>query len=104
MDWQDWAKMAFALIATLSLLGLTAYAARRFGWMNPTTRGARRMRVSESLMIDARRRVVLVRCDGREHMLLLSPSGDKVIAAMDAPQDMLADTSMGAGEDGEARA
>ena len=32
------------------------------------------------MMLDPRRRLVIVRCDGREHLLLLSPAGDRVVS------------------------
>lgn len=80
MDFLDWARAVFALVATLALIGLAAYAARRFGMLQASPRGGvRRLRVSESLMLDPRRRLVVVRFDDREHLLLLSPSGDCVV-------------------------
>ena len=80
MEWVQWARAVAALIATLALLGLAAYAARRFGLLSGVRPGAeRRMRVVESLMLDARRRLVIIRCDGREHLVLLSPGGDRKI-------------------------
>ncbi len=74
----DWLQAVFALIATLALIGVGAYAARRFGLMGAGARAGaeRRLRVVESLMLDARRRVVILACDGREHIILLSPEGD----------------------------
>lgn len=65
-----------ALAVTLGLIGLAAVAARRFG---PETlkrlqaaRGrTRRLAVVESLMLDPQRRLVLVRVDDREQLLLL---------------------------------
>ncbi|HVZ99265.1 MAG TPA: flagellar biosynthetic protein FliO [Caulobacterales bacterium] len=84
MGWVDWARTAAALIATLALLGAVAYGARRFGMLQGGLAGARRMKVSESLMLDPRRRLIIVQVDGREHLLLLSPAGDRVVAQMDA--------------------
>lgn len=86
MDILDWLRGLFALIATVSLIGLAAYAARRFGMLQPGGPGAghKRMKVVESLMLDPRRRLVLVRLDGRDHMLLLSPAGDRAITDVEA--------------------
>lgn len=84
MGWIEWARAIAALTLTLALLVGLAYGARRFGMLRSATGGERRMKVSESLMLDPRRRLVLVRVDGREHLLLLSPAGDRVVAAMDA--------------------
>jgi flagellar protein FliO/FliZ len=84
VDWMDWARALAALVATLALIGAVAFGARRLGMLRPMAPGARRLSISESLMLDPRRRLVIVRCDGREHLLLLSPAGDRVVAAIDA--------------------
>ncbi|GAN00029.1 hypothetical protein U91I_03692 [alpha proteobacterium U9-1i] len=87
MDFLDWARALFALIATLALIGLAAYAARRFGMLDAAVgKGERRLKVTESLMLDPRRRLVLVRLDGREHLLLLSPSRDLVVSDVEAKE------------------
>jgi flagellar protein FliO/FliZ len=71
----DLARAFFALVLTLGLVGLAAVAARRFGpeWMvrlqRPRTE--RRLAIVESLPLDPTRRLVLVRLDGAERLLLL---------------------------------
>jgi flagellar protein FliO/FliZ len=80
----DWARALFALIATLALIAGAAYAARRLGMLQPGGQGPKRMRISETLMLDPRRRMVIVRVDGREHVLLLGPGGDVVVGEMAA--------------------
>ncbi|MBI1250677.1 MAG: flagellar biosynthetic protein FliO [Alphaproteobacteria bacterium] len=85
LDWIAWARALFALVATLALIGLAAYAARRFGMLSgAAARGERRLKIVETLMIDPRRRLVIVRMDDREHLLLLSASGDRRVASGDA--------------------
>jgi flagellar protein FliO/FliZ len=84
VDLLDWVRALFALIATLALILGAAYAARRFGMLQHGVRGPRRMSVSESLMLDARHRMVIVRVDEREHVLLLGPAGDVVVNEMAA--------------------
>jgi len=87
MEALDWLRAGAALIATLSLALLGAWAARRFDWAPRLGQpgGARRLRLVESLALDPRRRLVLVRLDGQEHLLLLSAGGDRVVAAQPAP-------------------
>jgi flagellar protein FliO/FliZ len=46
------------------------------------------MKVSESLMLDPRRRLVIVRCDEREHLILLGPGGDIVVGEQAARADV----------------
>lgn len=93
MDLLDYARAVFALIATLGLILGVAYGARRLGMLQANPQAPRRLKVTESLMLDPRRRLVIVRCDGREHLLLLSPAGDVVvseIAAMAAKEESAA--------------
>ncbi|MGE0597707.1 MAG: flagellar biosynthetic protein FliO [Hyphomonadaceae bacterium] len=91
MELLDWARALFALLATLALIGLAAYAARRFGMLQGVGAAApRRLKIMESLMLDPRRRLVVVRFDDRDHVLLLSPAGDRVVAegaAKDVPAE-----------------
>ncbi|OQW58531.1 MAG: hypothetical protein A4S17_03605 [Proteobacteria bacterium HN_bin10] len=84
MEVLDWARALFALIATLALIAGAAYAARRLGMLQPGGQGPKRMRITETLMLDPRRRMVIVRVDGREHVLLLGPGGDVVVGEMAA--------------------
>ncbi|MGD9967067.1 MAG: FliO/MopB family protein [Hyphomonadaceae bacterium] len=86
MDLLDWARALFALIATLALIVGAAYAARRLGMLQPGTAGPKRMRITETLLLDPRRRMVIVRVDEREHVLLLSPGGDIVVGEMAAKE------------------
>ena len=84
MDLLDWARAVFALIATLALILGAAYAARRFNMLQPQAKGVRRLAISESLMIDPRRRLVVVRFDAREHLILLGPGGDILVGDVEA--------------------
>lgn len=84
MDLLDWARALFALIATLALIAGAAYAARRLGMLQPGGPGEKRMRITETLLIDTRRRMVIVRVDEREHVLLLGPAGDVLVSDMAA--------------------
>lgn len=81
MDVLDWGRAVFALVATLALIGLMALAARRLGMVQPgPPPSGRRLRVVERLMLDPRRQIALVAVDGEEHLILLSPFGDRPIA------------------------
>ena len=75
MDLADLARAVFALVLTLGLIGLAAVAARRFGpeWMVrlQRPRAERRLAILESLPLDPARRLVLIRLDGAERLLLL---------------------------------
>lgn len=88
MDLVDFGRYAGGLLVTLGLIAALAYAARRFNFMQ-LAGGAQggRMRLVETLMIDARRRVALIRVDGREHLILLGSTGETLIESRDAPPE-----------------
>ncbi|HEY3799472.1 MAG TPA: flagellar biosynthetic protein FliO [Caulobacteraceae bacterium] len=75
MAFADFARALFALVLTLGLIGLAAVGARRFGpeWLVRLQRpkAERRLAIVESLPLDPVRRLVLVRLDGAERLLLL---------------------------------
>jgi flagellar protein FliO/FliZ len=75
MPLADFARAIFALAITLGLVGLAAVAVRRFGpdWITrlQRPRAERRLEIVESLPLDPARRLVLVRLDGAERLLLL---------------------------------
>jgi flagellar protein FliO/FliZ len=82
----DLLQFAAALILVLALIGLSAVAARRFGLAQGGRRGApRRLAIVEVLPVDARRRLVLVRCDADEHLLLLGPGSERLLGARHHP-------------------
>src|ERR1700722_16812602 len=89
MSFADLARAIFALAITLGLVGLAAYAARRFGpeWMvrlqRPKTE--RPLSVVESLPLDPARRLVLVRLDSTERLLLLGEGRIIADVAVAAP-------------------
>ncbi len=74
MDVADIARMIAALAVTLGLVGLAAVAVRRFAptaLLRLKTPAERRLKVVESLMLDPQRRLVLVRIDDEERLILL---------------------------------
>jgi flagellar protein FliO/FliZ len=67
-------QVVAALAVTLGLVGLAAVAARKFGptaLLRLKTPAERRLTVVESLVLDPQRRLVLVRLDQKERLLLL---------------------------------
>lgn len=71
-------RAGIALLAVVVLIVAFGAVLRRFG-QGPATRAGKRLSVTESLTLDTRRRLVIVRHDGREHLLLLGPTGDLVV-------------------------
>ena len=75
MNFLDLARAVFGLAFTLGLIGLAAWASRRYApqllaKLN-AQRGERRLQVVETLVLDPARRLVLVRVDDEERLILL---------------------------------
>jgi flagellar protein FliO/FliZ len=83
MEALEYFRFAAALLVVLGLIGLLAWLARRWRLTGPpAARGAaRRLEVVEVAALDPRRRLVLVRRDEVEHLLLLAQDGGLVIEA-----------------------
>lgn len=81
MDLTTYLRFLLALAAVLALIVLGAAALRRFGFGGAVPRRGRirRLSVVEIAAIDTKRRLVLVRRDSVEHLLLLGGPTDQVI-------------------------
>jgi len=82
MDAPDYIKFAAALVFVLSLMGGLAYVLKRIG---PGGRGGlistgrRRLKIIETLPLDARRKAILIERDNRQHLVIIGPSGETVV-------------------------
>lgn len=77
-DITQWLTAAASLLAVIGLVLLGARLLRAGGFA-PAARAGTRLGVQETLAIDPRRRLVLVRCDGREVLLLTGGTQDQVV-------------------------
>ncbi|WP_291842950.1 flagellar biosynthetic protein FliO [Maricaulis sp.] len=88
-DIVNWTSYLFAiaiLVALLGGLGLFGYAIQK-GWLLQQMTGLRqlggqdrRLRICETLVIDPRRRLVILQADGTEHLVLLGMEGETVLS------------------------
>jgi flagellar protein FliO/FliZ len=80
MDAMDFARYIGALVLVLGLVGAAGLAARRFGLAGLVKPAAtRRLAVVETLMLGPRQRLLIVRRDAVEHVVLVGPDGASVI-------------------------
>ena len=83
MDLENYLRFLAALILVIALIGAAAWAARRSGLAGrlPSVggRAARRLGVVEYMALDAKTRLVLVRRDDTQHLLLLGAAGPVVV-------------------------
>lgn len=83
MEFWGYLKFLLALVFVLGLIGLATTAARRMGLGFPVGAlkkpGNRRLSVVEAAPLDGRRRLVLIRRDDTEHLIVLGPNSELVI-------------------------
>ncbi|MBP2303026.1 flagellar biosynthetic protein FliO [Azospirillum picis] len=82
MDLDQYFRFVMALLFVVALILAGGWLLRRAGMAGGAVRGRsrqRRLSVVEALPIDARRRLLLVRRDDREHLILLGANGDLLI-------------------------
>lgn len=82
MEMETYLRFALALSFVLALIVAASWVMRRLGYgsaMPPRTGKARRLGVVEVAQIDVRRRLVLIRRDGVEHLVLLGINNDIVL-------------------------
>ena len=82
MESANYLRFVLVLVFVLALIGLLTWLVRRFGLAGRMpTRGkqGRRLDVVEVAALDSRHRLVLIRRDRIEHLLLLGTNADVVI-------------------------
>lgn len=83
MDPESYIRYLLALVFVVGLVLAAGYGARRFGLglaVTPRVKGqAKRLTVTEIAALDARRRLVLVKRDQTEHLILLGVNHETVI-------------------------
>ncbi len=82
MDLVNILRFVLSLVVVIGLIAGLAWLLRRYGGGRVTMAGGRgRLAVVEAAHIDAKRRLVLVRRDEVEHLVMLSPTAETVIEA-----------------------
>ncbi len=91
MELSDILRSLLALIFVIGLILGCAALARMRGWIQPAgrTTGERRLGLVETLVLDPRHRLMLVRIDNGEALVLLGPGGAQMTPA--PPSDKAAD-------------
>ena len=82
LELADLSRTIMGLGVVLLLLAVVFWLLRRFGPHGTAMQGAsgRRLALVESLALDPRTRLLLVRHDDREHLLVVSTTGTTTVA------------------------
>lgn len=81
MNWTDYLRFLMALIFVVALMGGFYLILKRLnlGGQFQQANSKRRLRIVESIMLDTRHRAVLLQRDDKEHLVILSPTGETVV-------------------------
>ncbi len=81
MDTYDYIKFFAAFALVMGLMGGLALLLKKLnlGNIGITADSKRRVRIVETLPLDARRKAVLIRRDDVDHLVILGPSGETVV-------------------------
>ena len=74
-------RFFFALVFTLSLIGMLYWGVRRFGLIRFSNYGSleKRLSITEVLKIDPKNKLVLLKNDSREYLILLGQESSLLI-------------------------
>ena len=98
LDYSNYLQFFLALIFVLGLIGAVAIVLRHFGLgsairLQRRLKGERqRLEVTDVIPIDARRRLIIVRRDDTEHLILLGMNEDILIEGGIPARDMPSQT------------
>lgn len=88
MDMIDFGRYFAALLFVGALIGFAWLAARRYG-LAGIVQGklAKRLSIVETLMVGPKHKLLILRRDDREHLVLIGPTGNTLIEAIPALVD-----------------
>jgi flagellar protein FliO/FliZ len=88
VDISVYLRFILALAGVLALIAIAAFILKRVGWggMTAPKSGQKRLAVTAAIALDGRRRLVLVRRDDVEHLLLIGGPADLVVESGIAPR------------------
>lgn len=79
MDVLLYAKFLCGFVFVIGLMLLLSWIIKKVGGVGAVLKSEKRLKVVEALPIDHKHRLVLVRRDNREHLLVLGPDSETVI-------------------------
>jgi len=96
MTLEEILRVVFGLIAVLGMIGAGAVIARKMGLLSASSPLVRKRRLAlvETLALDARRKIAIVKCDEREYLIALGPQGESVIDAELPPAPQAEETQI----------
>lgn len=86
-------QLILSLGVVVALMAGLAYLMKRLGLAHaqPVNKSPKRLKIIESQALDARRRLVLVQCDDKQHLVLLGANGETVVKTDIEPKNNVED-------------
>jgi flagellar protein FliO/FliZ len=83
-EWMDYLRAFLALLFVAGLIFFLALGLRKTGLDRRLmgNKGTARLGIIETLYLDPRHRLVIVRHDGSEHLILIGTGGDLLISSV----------------------
>ncbi len=80
MDLMNYLQFAVALLIVLALMGLLTLALKRLNLAQSGLNGkSNRIKIIEQRMIDSRHKVAIIRCDDKDHLVIVGQNGNTII-------------------------
>jgi len=89
MNFETYIQFALALIIVLGLMALFYLLLKKVNMVQSGMGGkTNRIQIIEQRMVDSKNKAVIIRCDGKDHLVILSPTAHTVIKGdMDTPKE-----------------
>ncbi len=80
MDLSQYIQLGVALICVLAMMWLLSFVLRKINNAQSGISGKNnRIAIVEQRMIDAKNKVAIIRCDGKDHLVIIGQNGHTVI-------------------------
>ncbi|MFN3700237.1 MAG: FliO/MopB family protein [Alphaproteobacteria bacterium] len=81
IGFQQILQLIMALALVIGLMSGLALVMKRLGLghATPVNKSAKRLKIIESLPLDGRRRLILIECDRKQHLVILGLNGETIV-------------------------